>query len=137
HAHFRDFAAKNASASLLPGRRAMKRPLLAAAAGLALLAAPQLAHAADDAFVVLVDDGSLASNPFTTGYNVLTAQNTVLDLYGATGLELPEVLSGWTTFPLGSSAVGTIFDPIGADVKGIGLDAYFPPDGTLDSPYPP
>jgi MYXO-CTERM domain-containing protein len=106
----------------------LRRPLAAALAlATVALVAPA---AAGDAFVTLVDDGTIEQSPFMSFPDEEAVQAKLLDLYKASGEPLPDVLSVWTTFPLGGSPYGTIFDPLAADVNGIGL-------GTMNSPVPP
>jgi MYXO-CTERM domain-containing protein len=113
----------------------IRRNLLAAAAlGAAVFAST--AVRADD-FVLLTDDGTIESSPFMTVADETTAQTKLLALYAATGKPLPEYLSVWSTFPLGGSPYGTFFDPIAADVQGIGLQADYGGDGTFTSSDPP
>src|SRR5215831_2795240 len=95
--------------------------------------ASSLAHA-NHVFVTLVDDGTVEKSPFMTVSDEIAVQNKVLALYKNTGEALPEIMSVWTTFPLGGNVYATYFDPLGADVKGIGLEQFYPPDGTMTSP---
>jgi hypothetical protein len=106
----------------------------AALAAVVLLSAS--AHAGEP-FVVVHDDGTIENNAVQTNADVTKIQAKVLELYAATGAEIPEIMSVWTTFSLGSSAVGTIFDPVSNDVKGIGLGQFYGGDGTFPSDVPP
>lgn len=61
----------------------------------------------------------------------------MVDRYVGAGNEVPEVLSVWTTFPLGGSNIPTLFAPIANDVQGIGLEHEYGGDGRFESPLPP
>ena len=88
-------------------------------------------------YVVLQDDGTIEKGKFDTLAHGKAIEKKLLTLYAAAGQPLPEILSVWTTFPFSGSTIGTIFDPIGLDVKGIGIEAFYPPDGTITSIKPP
>lgn len=88
-------------------------------------------------YVVLQDDGTIEKGKFDTLAHGKAIEKKLLTLYAAAGQPLPEILSVWTTFPFSGSTIGTIFDPIGLDVKGIGIEAFYPPDGTITSTKPP
>jgi MYXO-CTERM domain-containing protein len=60
--------------------------------------------------------GMSANPPDVVGWRTM-----LLDAYEAAGLPLPEVLSVWTSFPMGGNNVGTIIDPRSNEVSGIGL----------------
>ena len=92
---------------------------------------------ADGPYVTLVDDGTIQNHKLKTLSDLKAIEKKVLALYKDAGAPLPEVLSVWSTFDLGGNPVSTIFDPLGAGVKGIGLDDAYPPDGILTSPKPP
>jgi hypothetical protein len=111
------------------------RKLAAVAVVLGTLAATSTAHA--DAFVTLVDDGTIEKNAFTSEFEEKEAEAKLMALYQATGEPIPNVLSVWSTFPLGGSPYGTFFDPIASDVKGIGLETQYGGDGTFTSTRPP
>ena len=102
---------------------------------LLLLAAT--AHAAPRVFVTLQDDGTIEQRPLKSQADLNVIHNKLLKLYKATGEPMPEVLSVWTTFSFGQNDVGTIFDPFGNDVTGIGLETAYPPTGLKKSNTPP
>ncbi|APR83282.1 Putative hemagglutinin/hemolysin-related protein [Minicystis rosea] len=106
---------------------------------LTLLATLTLSTAANAArpYVTLVDDGTVATNKLQTLSDLKAIEKKILALYGETGAPLPEVISVWSTFDIGGSPYGTIYDPIGADVKGIGLEDAYPPEGIKKSSKPP
>jgi MYXO-CTERM domain-containing protein len=109
-------------------------PLLFASA-LPLLAA---SATATTPYVVLQDDGTIEKTKFDTQAHANTIEKKLFALYAAAGQPMPEILSVWSTFPFsGGDYISTIFDPKGLDVKGIGIEAYYPPDGTFTSPKPP
>ncbi len=110
----------------------MLRRTFAGALALAAVAVAAPAAAADS-FVTLVDDGTIEHNAFMTGVDELAVQAKLLDLYQASGEPLPDVLSVWTTFPLGGSPYSTIFDPLAADVNGIGVAPMTSPEPPLRS----
>jgi hypothetical protein len=109
---------------------------LTAALALALALAPRTAQAGRP-YVTLVDDGTVAKDPFMTSSDELVVQDKVLALYAKSGFPLPQIMSVWTTFPLGGGAVSTFFDPLANATKGIGLDAAYGGDGTFASTNPP
>lgn len=74
---------------------------------------------ADGPYFVFKDDGTAAA-PTLTDPDLI--QKNVLAQYDASGLPRPDVLSVWTTFPMGGSDVETIFDPDTAQVSGINVD---------------
>jgi MYXO-CTERM domain-containing protein len=114
------------------------RPALPSAvlAALALAAVAGSARAGSP-FFVLQDDGTIATNAFTTDAEETTVANKVLALYDAAGGTLPEIMSVWTTFPLGGDVYNTVFDPLANDVTGIGLQQEYGGDGTFPSCTPP
>jgi MYXO-CTERM domain-containing protein len=61
----------------------------------------------------------------------------VMEQYEALGLELPEVFSIWTAFPMAGGNYGTFIDPRENDVTGIGFAPLYPPDGLFESTTPP
>src|SRR5262245_18577629 len=85
----------------------------------AVLAASSTGAAAP--YVVLQDDGTIEASAFMTLSDEKKVEAKVLDLYAATGLPMPEILSVWSTFPLGGEIYGTFFDPIGNAVDNIGV----------------
>lgn len=105
---------------------------LLTASALALLTTSTAAAAPRD-FVTLKDDGTLAGK--ITNPDDVTRE--LVPLYKATGSEVPDVISAWTTFPMDGGIVETLFDPVGNDVKGIGLEHDYGLDGTFPSDYPP
>jgi MYXO-CTERM domain-containing protein len=108
--------------------------LLASALGLTLAGS---AHAVTP-YVVLQDDGTIEGTKFDTLAHGKIIEKKLFALYAAAGQPIPEILSVWTTFPSpGGDAISTIFDPQGLDVKGIGIEAFYPPNGTQTSPKPP
>jgi MYXO-CTERM domain-containing protein len=113
----------------------MRLAPLFVAASLGLLAAS--ASAAPPPYVVLQDDGTIEKTNFDTQAHAAVVEKKLFALYAAAGQPIPEILSVWTTFPFSGNTISTIFDPKGLDVKGIGIEAYYPPDGTFTSPKPP
>lgn len=108
---------------------------LAASFGLTLAAS---AGAAPPPYVVLQDDGTIEGTKFDTQAHAKVIEKKLFALYAAAGQPIPQVLSVWTTFPFsGGDYISTIFDPQGLDVKGIGIEAFYPPDGTFTSSKPP
>jgi len=75
------------------------------------------ASALADSFVVMHDDGTLAKSTATPA----AIEKEILAAYATTGLELPTVLSVWTTFPMMGNNYATFIDPLGNDVDGIGI----------------
>lgn len=116
----------------------MRQPLfLAALIGLASTSIGGAAHAAGRPYVVLQDDGTIENHQLQTLNDLSAIRKKLLALYGASGQELPEIMSVWTTFPVGGSIYGTVFDALASDVQGIGLESAYPPDGKLVSKVPP
>jgi hypothetical protein len=104
---------------------------------LTLVSLASAANAGSSPYVVLQDDGTIEMTKYDSSAHVARIEDKLFALYAAAGQPLPEILSVWTTFPFDGNTVGTYFDPFGADVKGIGLEAFFRPDGILRSPKPP
>ncbi len=120
-------------------RRLALLPLAALAASFTALAASP-ARADTSPVVVITDtDGFLQKHKLSSTSDLNAMHDKLLELYAATGLELPEIMSVWTTFPLGggTDGVSTYFDAFAADAKGIGLQSFYPPDGLLTSKKPP
>jgi len=59
------------------------------------------------------------------------------DAYAETGLPVPEVFSIWTAFPMTGNDFATYIDLRGNDVKGVGMQKVFLPDGLKAYPHPP
>ena len=96
-----------------------------------LLAAPSaLAHGP---YLVLHDDGTMAGKLASP----LPAQVRIINGYKAAGLPIPDFMSVWTDFSMDQNDFETLFDLVGNDVKGIGLQQAYGGDGTKKSPYPP
>jgi MYXO-CTERM domain-containing protein len=110
---------------------AARATLLATSSALALT----LASARVDArsFVTLTDNGTLAAK--ITSTDPITAE--VLKAYDKTGVERPDVLSVWTNFSMDGNNIETLFDPLGNDVTGIGLDNEYGGDGTFTTDAAP
>jgi MYXO-CTERM domain-containing protein len=116
----------------------MRSPAIFAAGSLAFaLASAAPAARADAPYVVLQDDGTFATIQLDTQAKANTLEKKLYALYEAAGQPIPEILSVWTTFPFSGSTISTIFLPIGLDVKGIGIEAFYPPNGTFKSTKPP
>lgn len=92
---------------------------------------------ADVPFVVIYDNGELQENAFQTSAQITDAANVILDHYLETGTSDPDVMSVWSTFPLGSSTLWTMYLPLANDIEGIGLETVYGGDGTMSSPVPP
>lgn len=107
--------------------------LRAGVVGLALASTAGLAEA--KSFVVIKDVNGRIANP--NGPNISLMKKTLLEEYEASGFELPEVFSVWTTFPMNGSNFGTYIDPRANDVTGIGFEDVFPPTGLKESTDPP
>ncbi len=112
------------------------RTVVAFAALLSVSAVAASAHA-QRAFVTLRDDGTIARRAVRTQADIQAIQTTLLQLYDASGAPRPEILSVWTTFPMGGNAISTYYDPLANDVRGIGMETAFGLDGLLDSAEPP
>ena len=104
-------------------------PLLLPVAACLSIAAP----AAAEPFVVLQDDGTIEDHALATQSDLNALRTKLLSLYDATGAELPEVLSVWTDFSLGSGYVSTVFDKTGSSVEGIGISKKTSPVPPLDA----
>ncbi|MEO6418559.1 MAG: hypothetical protein ABIP39_04090, partial [Polyangiaceae bacterium] len=91
------------------------------------------AHASPRSFVTIRDDGFLSGK--ITSPDAITKK--IVPLYTATGSAIPDVLSVWTTFPMDGGIVETLFDPVGNDIQGIGLEQSYGGDGTIVSTHPP
>ena len=109
-----------------------RTPLLLAVAACLSIAAP----AAAEPFVVLQDDGTIEDHALATQSDLNALRTKLLSLYDATGAELPEVLSVWTDFSLGSGYVSTVFDKTGSSVEGIGISKKTSPVPPLDDAPP-
>ena len=107
--------------------QASRSTLLGSAAALALTFATARADARS--FVTLVDDGSLAGKISTTD----PITHEVLKQYDKSGARRPDVISVWTNFKMDGNAIETLFDPLGNDVTGIGLDNEYGGDGTFST----
>lgn len=92
---------------------------------------------ADVPFVVIYDNGALQENAFQTLDQFNDAANLILDQYLETDAPVPDVMSVWPTFPLGSSSLWTMYLPLGNDIEGIGLETVYGGNGTMSSPMPP
>lgn len=93
------------------------------------------ASAAQAPYVVVQDDGQLASfgrDPSRLG----AAANALLSDYRRTGSAVPDVLSVWTTFPMGGENISTLFLPIGNAVQGVGLEHEYRGDGITNGTFP-
>jgi hypothetical protein len=108
---------------------ATRPTLLAFGAALALTFAAGGVQAAPRSFITLTDDGSLAGK--ITSPDPITHE--VLKQFDKTGTHRPDVISVWTNFKMDQNAIETLFDPLGNDVTGIGLDNEYGGDGTLTS----
>ncbi len=141
----RDRYSANAGASRRPSfpRLGVVRPLLAAAmlqkvlvgAVLSALALASLPAQAAPYVTMRDPDGDVAVDDNTP--NIATWRAKVLAGYEALGFPIPEVLSIWTAFPMAGNNYSTYIDPRAADVMGIGLEQFFPPDGIQESTKPP
>jgi len=107
--------------------------LRACVVGLALASTAGLAEA--KSFVVIKDvDGRIAD---PDGPSISLMKKTLLEEYEASGFELPEVFTVWTTFPMNGNNFATYIDPRANDVTGIGFEDVFPPTGLKTSSDPP
>jgi MYXO-CTERM domain-containing protein len=110
------------------------RPFAIAFSMLAVTAATTATRDAEArSFVTLTDDGTLAGK--VASPDAITKK--IVPLYDATGSKRPDVISLWTTFKMDKNAVETLFDPIGNDVTGIGLEDDYGGDGTMKSSAAP
>jgi hypothetical protein len=91
------------------------------------------AEAATRSFVTLRDDGTLAKKITDPG----VVARKVMKLYDAAGATRPDVISLWTSFPMGGDIIPTLFDPLGNETTGIGLEHEYLGGGVFDSDYPP
>jgi MYXO-CTERM domain-containing protein len=105
---------------------------VAVAASMSLTVAAS-SSAAQGPYVVIRDDGSLTKPITDPDIN----RQAIMKQYKASGAPVPDILSVWTTFPMGGEVFETLFDPVANDVKGIGLDQDYGGDGTFPSDTPP
>ena len=108
---------------------ASRPTLFAFASGVVLTLAAASADAAPRSFVTLTDDGTLAGKIASTD----AVTHEVLKQFDKTGTKRPDVISVWTNFKMDGNAIETLFDPLGNDVTGIGLDNEYGGDGTFTS----
>lgn len=85
-------------------------------------------------FFVTRDTKGFAANP---GVVPPAMSKEVIDQLTAEGVDLPEVISVWTSFPMNGNNFATYIDPKGNDVTGIGFEDVFPPDGLKEPTKPP
>jgi MYXO-CTERM domain-containing protein len=107
-------------------------------AAIALVSAAALTPAADAAaapYIVMVDPAEIAESDDTP--NIGSWRNKLLEQYATLGLELPEVLSIWTAFPMAGNNYSTYIDPRENDVTGIGFDSLYPNEGLFETDDPP
>ncbi len=112
-----------------------KRALLSLTFAATLAATMGPFEARAEPYIVIPDPAEIAMDDDTP--NIAKWRSNVLDAYEAAGQPLPEVLSIWTAFPMAGNNYSTYIDPRANDVQGIGLDAFFPPDGIKESTTPP
>jgi MYXO-CTERM domain-containing protein len=113
-----------------PSRLALFIAAAAASSSVTLAATSAAAHGP---YVVVRDDGSL-THPIT---NPDVNRQAIMKQYKASGAPVPDILSVWTTFPMGGEVFETLFDPVANDVQGIGLEQDYGGDGTFTSDTPP
>lgn len=108
-------------------RLAAARPLGALLATAATLTSASTAHARGP-YLVVRDDGTLREGRWTSGSQLRRASRTILAAVDDAGLQRPEVLSIWSTFPVKGSAVETVYDGFANDVTNIGLASVYDPE---------
>lgn len=113
----------------------LKSRLLTLTGAAALVVSTAAGTAAAAPYVTIKDPAGIAEPDDTPG--LLMWRNALREQYLGLGLEWPEVLSVWTAFPMAGNNYGTYIDPRANDVQGIGLDDFYPPDGTFESTQPP
>jgi MYXO-CTERM domain-containing protein len=98
----------------------MLKRILCPIAAASVFAASLIASSASAApYVTLKDPAEIAKPDDTPGLG--TWRNKLMEQYEALGLELPEVFSIWTAFPMAGNNYGTFIDPRENSVSGIGL----------------
>lgn len=118
----------------LPSRRSRRISQRAVLSGTALIGLFASANAyGRGPYVTLRDDGILEAQ-----YKDPTlVRKRIAKLYDATGAPRPQILSVWTSFPMGGNNIATYFNPASNDVTGIGLDQEFGGSGTFESDVRP
>lgn len=114
-------------------KHAIVRSVLASALTSALVLGGTTAEAKTRSFVTLSDDGSLAKKLESPS----AISKSIMAKYKKAGLPLPDVLSVWTSFPMGGGDIETRFIPLSNDVTGINLESAYGGDGTMESSYAP
>ena len=93
----------------------------------ATLTSASTAHARGP-YLVVRDDRTLREGRWTSGSQLRRASRTILAAVDDAGLQRPEVLSIWSTFPVKGSAVETVYDGFANDVTNIGLASVYDPE---------
>lgn len=101
--------------------------LVALIAPVVACAAPRVAHARGP-YLVVRDDGTLRTGKWTSSTQLRRESRKVLAAIDEAGLERPEVLSIWSTFPVKGSAIETVYDGFANDVTNIGLASVYTPE---------
>jgi MYXO-CTERM domain-containing protein len=92
-------------------------------------------EATAESFLVVKDLEGHVGDP--EGPSILKMRKFLLAQYAEAGLELPEIFSVWTSFPMNGNVYATYIDPRANDVTGIGFEDVFPPTGLKTPSDPP